>query len=103
MDEKMNGPRPCENHTSDGVEPVEIAERREQGKQPALCQKHSPGHERPLSDEEARKVRLIEDACQARDRATLSQLAVSEHGLVLDRLRKIACELCTITNPQGPR
>jgi hypothetical protein len=38
-------------------------------------------------------VRLIEEACHARDRAALAELAVSEHGLVLDRLRKTACEL----------
>jgi hypothetical protein len=89
MDEKINV---CED-TSD-VDSVEIAERREKGKQPALCQKPSAGQERPLSDEEAHKVRLVEDACQARDRAALTQLAVSRHGLVLDRLRKTACEFC---------
>ncbi|KAI9763328.1 MAG: hypothetical protein M1840_000593 [Geoglossum simile] len=93
MDEKMNGPQPCENHTRDDVDPAANAERREKGKQAAPCQKPSPGQQRPLSDEEARKVRLVEEACQARDCSTLSQLAVSEHGLVLDRLRKIAWPL----------
>jgi hypothetical protein len=102
MDEKMNGPQPCENHACDDVDPAADAERREKGKQAALCQKPSPGQQRSLSDEEARKVRLVEEACQARDCATLSQLAVSEHGLVLDRLRKIACELNARARLQEP-
>ena len=93
MDEKMNGPQPCENRARDGVDPAADAERREEGRPAALCQKPSPGQQRPRSDEEACKARLVEEACQARDCATLSQLAVSEHGLVLDRLRRIACEL----------
>ncbi|KAH0563281.1 hypothetical protein GP486_002152 [Trichoglossum hirsutum] len=89
MDEKTNA---CENHTGD-IGPVGVAERRERGKPPARCEKPPAGQERTLSDEEAHKVRLVEEACQARDRAALAQLAVSKHGLVLDRLRKIAWPL----------
>jgi hypothetical protein len=92
MDENTNAPQPRGNRADD-VDPVEIAEPRDKENQPALSRKPLAGRERPLSDEEARKVPLIEEACQARDRAALARLAVSEHGLVVDRLRKIACGL----------
>ncbi len=45
----------------------------------------------PLFDVQARKVASILDSCNSGDLETLVGLATSEHGLVEDDVRKIAC------------
>jgi hypothetical protein len=48
-------------------------------------------HVPKLTDDEAEKVELIQDACKWKDIGKLKALAASKGGFITDDLRRIAC------------